>query len=61
VLGNDIAQFVRMGSSSMGRKMGGLPVEVIYERTQKPERRRKKKTDKLIESDKVAFIAGYIW
>jgi len=45
----------------MGRKMGGLPVEVIYEDdAQKPDVG-KQKTEKLIESDKVDFIAGYIW
>ena len=45
----------------MGRKMGGLPVEVIYEDdTFKPEVG-KQKTEKLIESDHVDFIAGYIW
>ncbi|HWE79661.1 MAG TPA: ABC transporter substrate-binding protein, partial [Pseudolabrys sp.] len=45
----------------MGRKMGGLPVQVIYEDDGfKPEVGRQK-TEKLIESDKVDFVAGYIW
>ena len=45
----------------IGRKMGGLPVEVIYEDDgQKPDVG-KQKTEKLIQSDKVDFIAGYIW
>jgi branched-chain amino acid transport system substrate-binding protein len=45
----------------LGRKIGGLPVEVIYEDdTQKPDIG-KQKTEKLIESDKVDFIVGYIW
>jgi branched-chain amino acid transport system substrate-binding protein len=45
----------------MGRKMGGIPVEVIYEDDgQKPDVG-KQKTEKLIQSDKVDFIAGYIW
>ena len=45
----------------MGRKIGGLPVEVIYEDDgQKPDVG-KQKTEKLIQSDKVDFIVGYIW
>ena len=45
----------------LGRKMGGKPVEVIYEDdTSKPDVG-KQKTEKLIQSDKVDFIAGYIW
>jgi branched-chain amino acid transport system substrate-binding protein len=45
----------------MGRKMAGKNVEVIYEDdTFKPDVG-KQKTQKLIESDHVDFIAGYIW
>ena len=45
----------------LGRKMGGKPVEVIYEDDgQKPDVG-KQKTEKLIQSDKVDFIVGYIW
>ena len=45
----------------MGRKMGGLPVEVIYEDDGFKPEVGKQKTEKLIESDKVDFISGYIW
>src|SRR5256886_6599732 len=41
--------------------MGGKPVEVIYEDDQQKPDVGKQKTDKLIESDKVDFIVGYIW
>src|SRR5579872_7394913 len=61
VIGNDMRNSFELALDHMGRKMGGLPVEVIYEDdAQKPEVG-KQKTDKLIESDKVDFIAGYIW
>jgi branched-chain amino acid transport system substrate-binding protein len=41
--------------------MGGIPVEVIYEDdTQKPAVG-KQKTEKLIQSDHVDFLVGYIW
>ena len=45
----------------MGRKMGGLPVEVIYEDDGFKPEVGKQKTEKLIESDTVDFISGYIW
>ena len=45
----------------LGRKLGGLPVEVIYEDDQIKPEVGVQKTQKLIESDKVDFIVGYIW
>jgi branched-chain amino acid transport system substrate-binding protein len=61
VIGNDMRNAFELALDHMGRKMGGLPVEVIYEDDgQKPEVG-KQKTQKLIESDKVDFVAGYIW
>jgi branched-chain amino acid transport system substrate-binding protein len=44
-----------------GRKLGGLPVEVIYEDDQIKPEVGLLKTQKLIESDKVDFLVGYIW
>jgi len=41
--------------------MAGLPVEVIYEDDQQKPEVGKQKTEKLIASDKVDFISGYIW
>src|SRR6266849_286357 len=61
VIGNDMRNSFELALDHPGRKMGGLPVEVIYEDDgQKPEQG-KQKTDKLIESYKVDFIVGYIW
>ncbi len=61
VIGNDMRNSFELALDHLGRKMGGLPVEVIYEDDgQKPEVG-KQKTEKLIESDKVDFITGYIW
>ena len=45
----------------LGRKIGGLPVEVIYEDDQFKPDVGVQKTQKLIESDKVDFMVGYIW
>src|SRR6201746_437908 len=61
VIGNDMRNSFEPQLDHLGRKMGGKPVEVIYEDDgQKPDVG-KQKTEKLIQSDKVDFIAGYIW
>ena len=61
VIGNDMRNAFELALDHLGRKLGGLPVEVIYEDdTQKPDVG-VQKTQKLIESDHVDFIAGYIW
>ena len=61
VIGNDMRNSFELALDHMGRKMGGLPVEVIYEDDGFKPEVGKQKTDKLIESDKVDFIVGYIW
>ncbi len=61
IIGNDMRNSFELALDHLGRKMGGKPVEVIYEDDgQKPDVG-KQKTEKLIQSDKVDFIAGYIW
>jgi branched-chain amino acid transport system substrate-binding protein len=61
VIGNDMRNSFELALDHMGRKIGGLPVEVIYEDDgQKPDVG-KQKTEKLIQSDQVDFIVGYIW
>jgi len=61
VIGNDMRNAFELGLDHLGRKLGGLPVEVIYEDdTQKPDIG-VQKTQKLIESDHVDFVVGYIW
>jgi branched-chain amino acid transport system substrate-binding protein len=61
VIGNDMRNSFELSLDHLGRKMAGLPVEVIYEDDQQKPETGKQKTDKLIESDKVDFIVGYIW
>src|SRR6266853_3174095 len=61
VIGNDMRNSFELALDHLGRKMGGKPVEVIYEDDQQRPDVGKQKTDKLIESDKVDFIVGYIW
>src|SRR6195256_509864 len=58
-IGNDMRNSFALDHH--GRKLGGLPVEVIYEDDQIKPEVGVQKTQKLIESDKVDFIVGYIW
>jgi branched-chain amino acid transport system substrate-binding protein len=60
-IGNDMRNSFELGLDHLGRKLGGIPVEVVYEDdTFKPDVG-VQKTQKLIESDKVDFLVGYIW
>ena len=61
VIGNDMRDSFELALDHLGRKIAGLPVEVIYEDDQQKPDVGKQKTEKLIESDKVDFISGYIW
>ncbi|MFZ5693440.1 MAG: ABC transporter substrate-binding protein [Pseudomonadota bacterium] len=61
VIGNDMRNAFELALDHMGRKIGGRPVEVIYEDDMQKPDIGKQKTEKLIESDKVDFIVGYIW
>jgi branched-chain amino acid transport system substrate-binding protein len=60
-IGNDMRNSFELGLDHLGRKLGGLPVEVIYEDDGFKPEVGLQKTQKLIESDKVDFIVGYIW
>src|ERR1700752_3055508 len=61
VLGNDMKNSFELALDHLGRKMAGKPVEVIYEDDQQKPDIGKQKTEKLVQSDKVDFIVGYIW
>jgi branched-chain amino acid transport system substrate-binding protein len=61
VIGNDMRNSFELALDHMGRKIGGRPVEVIYEDDMQKPDIGKQKTEKLIQSDKVDFLAGYIW
>ncbi|MGY8635426.1 ABC transporter substrate-binding protein [Bradyrhizobium sp. 14AA] len=61
IVGNDMRNSFEVALDHLGRKMAGKPVEVIYEDDgQKPDIG-KQKTEKLVQSDHVDFIVGYIW
>ena len=60
-IGNDMRNSFELALDHLGRKLGGMPVEVIYEDDQIKPEVGVQKTQKLIESDKVDFMVGYIW
>jgi branched-chain amino acid transport system substrate-binding protein len=61
VIGNDMRNSFELALDHLGRKMGGRPVQVIYEDDQLKPEVGKQKTEKLVQSDKVDFVVGYIW
>jgi branched-chain amino acid transport system substrate-binding protein len=60
-IGNDMRNSFELALDHLGRKMGGLPVEVVYEDDQQKPEVGVQKSQKLIESDRVNFVVGYIW
>ncbi|HTV29583.1 MAG TPA: ABC transporter substrate-binding protein [Xanthobacteraceae bacterium] len=60
-IGNDMRNAFELGLDHVGRKLGGLPVQVIYEDDEVKPEVGAQKTQKLIESDHVDFMVGYIW
>jgi branched-chain amino acid transport system substrate-binding protein len=61
VIGNDMRNSFEIALDHIGRKMAGKPVEVIYEDDQQKPEVGVQKSQKLIESDKVNFVVGFIW
>src|SRR5882672_4374097 len=61
VIGNDMRNSFELALDHLGRRISGLPVEVVYEDDQQRPDVGKQKTEKLIESDRVNFVVGYIW
>jgi branched-chain amino acid transport system substrate-binding protein len=60
-IGNDMKNSFELGLEHHGRKLGGLPVEVIYADDQTKPEIGVQKTQELIESNHVDFVVGYIW
>ncbi len=61
VIGNNMRDSFELALDHMGRKMGGRPVKVIYEDDGFKPAIGRQKTLKLIQSDHVDFLVGYIW
>lgn len=61
VMGNDMRDAFELALDHLGRKMAVLSVNVIYEDDQQKPDTGNQKTEKLIQSDRVNFLTGYIW
>lgn len=61
VIGNDMRNSFELALDHLGRKIGGKDIEIIYEDDQQKPEVGLQKTQKLIQSDKVDFVVGYIW
>jgi branched-chain amino acid transport system substrate-binding protein len=61
VIGNEMRDAFELGLDHLGRKLGGLPVTVVYEDDQQKPELGRQKTEKMIQSDKVNFLTGYAW
>jgi len=59
-VGNDMRDGFELALDHLGRKMSGLPVQVIYEDDGLKPELGKQKTDRLIESENVNFLTGYM-
>ncbi|MPZ35887.1 MAG: ABC transporter substrate-binding protein [Rhodospirillales bacterium] len=60
-IGEDMRRSVELAKEHLGGKMGGKPFEIIYEDDQFKPDVGKQKSEKLVQQDKVNFVAGYIW
>jgi len=60
-IGEDMRRSVELAKEHLGGKMGGKPFEIIYEDDQFKPDVGKARSEKLVQQDKVNFIAGYIW
>ena len=61
VIGKDMRNSVQIALDHLGNKMGGIPVEVIFEDDQVKPEVGKQKTEKLLHKDKVDIVSGFIW
>jgi branched-chain amino acid transport system substrate-binding protein len=60
-IGEDMRRSVELAKEHLGGKMGGKPFEIIYEDDAFKPDVGKQKSEKLVQQDKVNFVAGYIW
>src|SRR5262245_6993909 len=61
IIGEHMRNSFDLALEHLGHKMAGKPVEVVYEDDQQKPEIGVQKSQKLIESDKVNFVLGFIW
>jgi len=60
-IGEDMRRSVELALEHLGGKIAGKPIEIVYEDDQFKPDVGKQRSEKLVQQDKVSFIAGYIW
>ncbi len=61
VIGKDMQNAVELALDHIGRKMGPLDVELVYADDEFNPQKGKQATERLVLSDNVDIVAGYIW
>jgi len=61
VIGNDMRNSVELALDHLGRKMAGLPVEIIYGDDQVKPDVGKQVADEMLKKHQVNFVSGVIW
>ena len=60
-IGNDMRDAFEIALDHMGRNMAGLPVTVFYEDDQVDPEVGRQRTERLVQSERVHFVSGFIW
>src|SRR5260370_29710999 len=60
-IGEDMRPSGELAKEHLGGKMGGQPFEIVYEDDQFNPDVGKQRSEKLVQQDKDAVSAGYIW
>jgi len=61
IIGEHMKNSVELALDHLGRKVGGLPVEVIYGDDQRKPDVGKQLADEMLKKHKVHFVSGIIW
>src|SRR3546814_117272 len=61
LIGKDMQDAVELAVEHIGGKMADLDVEIVYADDEQNSQKGKQATERLVKSDDVDFVAGYIW
>ena len=60
-IGEDMRRSVELAKEHLGGKIGGKPIEIVYEDDQFKPDVGKQLFERMVKRDKVDFLAGVIW
>ncbi|MFO0998443.1 MAG: ABC transporter substrate-binding protein [Alphaproteobacteria bacterium] len=61
IIGKHMQDAVELALDHLGRKVGGLPAEIVYVDDEFDPEIGKLRAEELIKKDKVDFVSGFIW